>query len=87
MAQNHRQAQAKQLLDEQPVIEISFQLAQLTPVAKHQQAQAVHFMHCKAWCIGVIKNVCAVLVVIIVRNLAANFMQLRRPAQVALGML
>ena len=37
MAQDHRQSQAQQLLDKQPVFEISLQLAQLAPVAEHQE--------------------------------------------------
>jgi hypothetical protein len=76
MAQDHRQSQAQQLLDKQPVFEISLQLA---PVAEHQEAQVVHFMHREARRVGVVQNIRAVLVVVIVRNLVAHFMQLRRP--------
>ena len=66
MAQDNCQAQAQQLLDEEVVFKINFELAQLASVAQHQQAQAVQFRQCKAGRVGVVQDVGPVLVVVTV---------------------
>ena len=50
-------------------------------MAQHQQAQAFHLGGRKTWCIGKGQYVGAVLVVVGVRDLAADLVQLRGPAQ------
>ena len=84
MAQDDRQAQAQQLLHERRVLEIGFQLAQLAAMAEHQQAEPVQFGLRETGRIGIVQDVRAVLVVVAVRDAAADLVQLRRPAQLAL---
>ena len=84
VAQQHGQAQAHQLFNEQVVVRVQLQFAQLTPVTQHQLAQTMKLRQCKAWRVGVVQDVGPMFVVIAVRDQAANFMQLRGPMQLAL---
>ena len=52
-------------------------------MAEHQQAEAVQLRLREAGCVGVVQNVGAVLVVVAVRDPAADFMQLNGPAELA----
>ena len=81
MAQDDGQAQGEQLQDEGLVVKIHFQFPQLAPVTQNQQAEPVQLAGSQTNGIGVFQNVGPVLVVIAVRDLYANFMQLRSPVQ------
>ena len=84
MAQNNSQPQTQQLQDKHAVFKVHIKLAQLAPVAQHQQAQAVEFRIGEARRIDVVQNIGTVLVIVTVRNLAADFVKLRSPVELAL---
>ena len=84
MAQDDGQPQADELLHEHPVTVVGVQLAQLAAMAQHEQAQPVQFGQGEAGGVGVVQDVGPVLVVVAVRDQAADFVQLRGPAQLAL---
>ena len=79
VAKDHGQAQRHQLADEGRVVLVQVKLAQLATVAQHQQAQPVQLVDRQAQHVSVVKNVGAVFVVVAVRNLDADFMQLGGP--------
>ena len=83
MAQKYRQAQRQQLRNEGAVIKVHIEFAKFAPVSEHQKAEPVQLGQAKTNCICVVQNVGPVLVVIAVRNLRADFMQLRGPVELS----
>ena len=83
VAQDDRQAQRQQLRAQFVVRQVRLYFSQFSAVAQHQQAQSVQFGQRKSHGICVVQDVGAMLVVVAVRNVAANFMQLRGPFDLA----
>jgi hypothetical protein len=81
VAQNNRDSQGYQLGAKSLVLKVRLEFSKFAAVTEHQQTEAVHFSQRKSHRVGVFQNVGPVLVVITVRNMASNFVELRGPME------
>ena len=83
MAENDRQAQCQQGRGKGSFDPLHVQLVQLAAMPQHQLAEVVQLGQSETGRLGVIQNIGAMPVVIAVGNVGADFVQPRRPAQLA----
>ena len=85
MAEDDRQAQGQQGRSKGSLHPVDIQLVQFATMPQHQLAEVVQLGQSETGRLGVIQNIGAMPVVIAVGNVGADFVQPRRPAQLALA--